>query len=61
MTSSAWRLENVNVPVEVGATFANSSSDYPFKQSNILKMSVIYEYYMVKQATRTKLLKKKFY
>ena len=30
-----WCLEYIKLPTDVGATFADSSSDYPFKQSNI--------------------------
>ena len=33
-TSSFWRLEYIKIPADVGARFADSSSDYPFKQSN---------------------------
>ena len=32
-TSSVWFLK---IPEDFGATFAGSSFDYPFKQSNIL-------------------------
>ena len=34
-TSSIWCLEYIKMPLDVGATLADSSSDYPFKQSNI--------------------------
>ena len=36
-TYSVWCLEYIKIPADVGATFAYSSSDNPFKQSNILK------------------------
>ena len=32
-TSSVCCLEYINIPADVAATFANSKSDYPFKQN----------------------------
>ena len=36
-TSSVWCLDYIKIPADVGATFADNSSDYPYIQSNILK------------------------
>ena len=42
-TSSVWCLDMlvyIKLPADVGAAFADSTSDCPFKQSNILKKSL---------------------
>ena len=58
-TSSVWCLEYIKTPADVEVTFADSSSNYPFKQSNMFKKKSVINC-MAKQATRTKLLKKGF-